>query len=114
MKFLRKYIAKDKSTALNLGRIINPFGFSILRRCTPYLQSYSARNPIPLMKNSQEILHRVPSEVLIFKQKARPRNMGNPDTIAFSSTKNHLELPSNEDFKKAENMVREVSQAFFR
>ena len=30
MNFLQKYIAKDKSTAINLGQIINPFGFSIL------------------------------------------------------------------------------------
>ena len=108
MNFLRKYIAKDKSTAINLGWIINPFDFSILRRYTPYIQSYSAGNPIPLMKNRQEILQRVPSEALIFKQKARTRNLGNLNVITFSNSENHPKLPSDEDFKKAETMIREL------
>ena len=108
MNFLQKYIAKDKSAAINLGRIINPFSFSILRRCTPHLQSYNTGNPIPLMKNSEEILQRVPSETLIFKHKARPRNLGNPNAIAFSDTENHPEVPLDEDFKKAETMIGEL------
>ena len=70
--YLQKFIAKDKSTAIHIGRVINPFGFSILRRCTLYLQAYSAGNLIHMMKNSQEILQMVHSETLIFKQKPRP------------------------------------------
>ena len=60
------------------------------------------------MKNSQEILQRVPSEALIFKQKSRPRNLGSPNAIAFFDGENHPELPSDEDFKKAKNMIREL------
>ena len=106
-KYLRRIITKDKSTAIHLGRVINPFGFSILRKCAPYLQSYSVGNPIPLMKNCQEILQRVPSEVLIFEQKPRPRNLGNPKAIAFASAENRPDLPSDEEFKKADTMIGE-------
>ena len=67
--YLRKFIAKDKSTTIHIERVINPFGPSILRRCTPYLQAYSAENPIPLMKNSEDILQWVPLEALIFTEK---------------------------------------------
>ena len=105
--YLRRIITKDKSTAIHLGRVINPFGFSILRRCTPYLQSYSASNPIPMMKHCQEIMQRVPSESLIFTQKPRPGNLGNPKAMAFSNVANRPELPSDEDFKKAETMIGE-------
>ena len=94
MKYLQKYIAKDKSTALNLGRIMNRFGLSILRKCSPYLQSHSVGNPIPLMKNSQEILHRVPSEESIFQQKPAVRNLGNPQAVGFSSSEYRPELLS--------------------
>ena len=110
--YLRRIIAKDKSTAIHLGRVINPFGFSILRKCAPYLQSYSASNPIPLMKNCQEILQRVPSESLIFTQKPWARNLGNPKAIAFAGAENHPELPMDEDFKKAETMVGEFLKPF--
>ena len=58
--YRQRLIAKDKSTAIHIGQIINPFGLSILRRYTLYLQAYSAGNPIPLMNYSQEILQRVP------------------------------------------------------
>ena len=47
-------------------------------------------------------------EALIFKQKARARNLGNPNVIAFSDSENHLELPSYEDFKKVETMIGEL------
>ena len=66
MSYLRKIIAEDKGTAIHLGQVINPFGFFILRRCAPYLQSYSAGNLIPLMRNCQEIMQWVPSKSLIF------------------------------------------------
>ena len=39
--------------------------------------------------------------------KLRPRNLGNSKAIAFSNVANRLELPSDEDFKKAETMIRE-------
>ena len=107
MNYLRRIIAKDKSIAIHLGRVINPFGFSILGKCAPYLQSYSAGNPISLMKNCQEILQRVPSEILIFEQKPRPRNLGNPKAIAFSNAENRPDLPSDEEFKKADTMIGE-------
>ena len=108
MKYLRKYIAKDKSSALNLGRIINHFGLSILRKCSPYLQSHSAGNPISLMKNIQEILHRVPSKELIFKQKPAARNLDNPQAIRFSTSEYRPELPSEEDFRKAATLIGEL------
>ena len=103
--YVRKYIAKEKSTAIHIGRVINPFGFSILRRCTLYLQAYSAGNPIPLMRNSQEILQRVPLEVLTFQQKPRARNFSNPKAIGFSIMGNRLDHPSNEDFSKANSII---------
>ena len=68
---------------------------------------YNTGNPIPLTKNSQEILQRVPSEALIFNQKARPRKLGNPNAIVFFDLENHPKLPSDEDFKKAETMIGE-------
>ena len=92
MNLFRKFIAKDKNIAINLGQIINPFGFSVLQRCTTYLQLNNTGNPIHFIKNIQEIIQKVPSEVLIFKQKARPRNLGNPKAIAFFVAENHLEL----------------------
>ena len=52
-------------------------------------------------------MQRVPSESLIFTQKPRPRNLGNPKAIAFSNIANRLDLPSDEDFKKAETMIGE-------
>ena len=107
MNYLWKFIAKEKSIVIHLGRVINPFGFSILWRCAPYLQSYSVGNHIPLMRNCQEITKRVPSESLIFTQKPRPRNLGNLKAIAFSNVANHPELPSDKDFKKAETMIGE-------
>ena len=59
------------------------------------------------MKNCQEILQRVPSEILIFEQKPRPRNLGNPKAIAFSNAENRPDLPSDEEFKKADTMIGE-------
>ena len=64
------------------------------------------------MKNCQEILQRVPSEVQIFNQKPRPRNLGNPKAIAFASAENRPELPTDEDFKKAETMIGEFLKPF--
>lgn len=52
-------------------------------------------------------MQRVPSESLIFTQKPRPRNLGNSKAIAFSNVANRSELPSDEDFKKAETMIGE-------
>ena len=34
--------------------------------------------------------------------------MGNLNAIAFSDAENHLELPSDKDFKKVETMIREL------
>lgn len=110
--YLRRIIAKDKSTAIHLGRVINPFGFSILKKCTPYLQSHSCGDPIPLMKNCQEIWQRVPSEAQIFAQKARPRNLGDPKAIAFANAENRPDLPSDEEFKKADTMIGEFLKPF--
>ena len=59
------------------------------------------------MRNCQEIMQWVPSESLIVTQKSRPRNLGNPKAIAFSNVANRPELPSDEDFKKAETMIGE-------
>ena len=59
------------------------------------------------MKNSEDILRWVPSEALIFTQKPWPRNLGNPKAIGFVNMENRLELPSNEDFGKAETMIGE-------
>ena len=87
---------------------MNRFGLSILRRCSPYLQSHSAGNPIPLMKNSQEILHRVPSEELIFQQKPAARNLGNPQAVGFSTSEYCTELPSEDDFRKAATLIGEL------
>ena len=100
MSYLRRIIAKDKSTAIHLGRVINPFGFSVLQRCAPYLQSYSTSNPIPLMRNCQEIMQRVPSESLIFTQKPRPRNLGNPKAIAFSNVANRQSFIRTKNLKR--------------
>ena len=44
---------------------------------------------------------------MIFKQKPQPRNLSNPKAIGLSVMENHLEPPSDEDFKKAETMIEE-------
>ena len=59
------------------------------------------------MRNFQEITQWVLSESMIFMQKPRPRNLGNPKATTFSNVVNHPEIPSNEDFKKAETMIGE-------
>ena len=57
-------------------------------------------------------MQRVPLESLIFNQKPRARNLGNPKAIAFASAENRLELPTDEDFKKAETMIGEFLKPF--
>ena len=52
-------------------------------------------------------MQRVPSEVQIFNQKPRPRNLGNPKAIAFANAENCPDLPSDEEFKTADNMIGE-------
>ena len=52
-------------------------------------------------------MQQVPSESLIFTQKPRAMNLGNPKAIAFTNAENHPELPSDEDFKKAETIIGE-------
>ena len=64
------------------------------------------------MKNCQEISQRVPSESLIFTQKPRPRNLGNPKAIAFASAENRPDLPTDEEFKKADTMIGELLKPF--
>ena len=61
-----------------------------------------------MINNNLEFIQRVPSKALIFKHKAQPRNLGNPNAIAFSDSENHLELPSDEDFKKVETVIWEL------
>lgn len=87
--------------------MINLFGFSVLQRCALYLQAYSTGNPIPLMRNSQEILNKVPSEVMIFQQKPRPRGLTNPKDIIFSLQKDRLNIPLEDEFTKEESMIGE-------
>ena len=49
---------------------------------------------------------------MIFKQKTRPRNLGNPKAIAFLGVKDCPALPSDEDFKKVETMIGELLKPF--
>ena len=46
--------------------------------------------------------------MLILKQKPRPRNLGNPKAIGFSTSEYRLELPSEEDFRKATTLIGEL------
>ena len=64
------------------------------------------------MKNCQEIWQRVPSEAQIFTQKARPRNLGDPKAIAFANAENRPDLPTDEEFKKADTMIGEFLKPF--
>ena len=64
------------------------------------------------MKNCQEIWQRVPSEAQIFTQRARPRKLGDPKTIAFANVENRPDLPVDEDFKKADTMIGEFLKPF--
>ena len=59
------------------------------------------------MKNRKDILRWVPSEVMIFKQKSRQRNLSSPSVTGFSGMENRQELPTDEDFKKVIRMIGE-------
>ena len=45
-----------------------------------------------------KIWQRVPSKALIFTQKTRPRNLGDPKAIAFAKAENRPDLPTDEEF----------------
>ena len=64
------------------------------------------------MKNCQEIWQRVPLEAQIFTQKTRPRNLGDPKAIAFAKAENRPDLPTDEEFKKADTMIGEFLKPF--
>ena len=90
--------------------MINPLSFSILRCCAPYLEMLNFGNPIPFMKNSQEILTRVPSKTLIFEQIPRRRNLGDPKTKFYVTLDNSPNLPEDDEFNKADSIIGVLHQ----
>ena len=88
------------------------FTLFILRHCSPYLQTHSVGNPIPLIGNLPKHCL-VPLEAQIFYQKPRPINLGNPFAIAFANLENRPSLPSEDEFARAQSAIGEFLKPLF-